>query len=75
MAEDKGPKGSGTDSAPATHQISAPTISLPTGGGVIRGIGEMFAANPGTDSGSLTIPIAPSPGRFGFGPQQAICEL
>jgi RHS repeat-associated protein len=47
---------------------SAPTISLPKGGGAIRGIGEKFAANAVTGSGSLTVPIATSPGRSGFGP-------
>ncbi|MGR9117382.1 MAG: SpvB/TcaC N-terminal domain-containing protein, partial [Gammaproteobacteria bacterium] len=48
--------------------ISAPGISLPKGGGAIKGIGEKFAANPVTGTGSMTIPIATSPGRSGFGP-------
>jgi len=76
VAEDKGPKGSGTNSAPAsapaTNQISAPTISLPKGGGAIRGIGEKFGANPVTGTGSLSVPIATSPGRSGFGPQLSL---
>jgi RHS repeat-associated protein len=42
---------------------------VPKGGGAIRGIGEKFAANPVTGTGSLTVPIALSPGRSGFGPQ------
>jgi RHS repeat-associated protein len=46
-----------------------PSISLPKGGGAIHGIGEKFAANPVTGTGSLTVPIATSPGRAGFGPQ------
>jgi Salmonella virulence plasmid 65kDa B protein len=50
------------------NQIAAPTISLPKGG-AIRGIGEKFAANPVTGTGSMTVPIATSPGRSGFGPQ------
>src|SRR6266571_6752179 len=50
-------------------RISPPTLSLPKGGGAIRGIGEKFAANPVTGTGSLTVPIATSPGRSGFGPQ------
>src|SRR5207247_10973756 len=50
-----------------THQ--GPSISLPKGGGAIRGIGEKFAANPVTGTGSMTVPIATSPGRSGFGPQ------
>ncbi len=48
---------------------SRPSISLPKGGGAIRGIGEKFSANPATGSGALNIPIAASPGRSGFGPQ------
>ena len=50
-------------------QSNIPSISLPKGGGAIRGIGEKFAANPVTGTGSLTVPIATSPGRSGFGPQ------
>ena len=46
-----------------------PSISLPKGGGAIRGIGEKFAANPVTGTGSLNVPIATTPGRSGFGPQ------
>ncbi|HKL82681.1 MAG TPA: hypothetical protein VJ879_09195, partial [Desulfobacter sp.] len=42
---------------------SAPTINLPKGGGAIRGMGEKFAANPVTGTGSMTVPIAVSPGR------------
>ncbi|HEY7418933.1 MAG TPA: SpvB/TcaC N-terminal domain-containing protein, partial [Ktedonobacteraceae bacterium] len=49
-----------------------PSISLPRGGGAIRGIGEKFAANPVTGTGSLTVPIYTSPGRFGFGPQLSL---
>ncbi|MBB3189316.1 SpvB/TcaC N-terminal domain-containing protein [Halomonas cerina] len=43
-----------------------PSLSLPTGGGAIRGIGEKFQANVATGTGSLTVPIATSPGRGGF---------
>src|SRR5574339_1247364 len=48
---------------------SAPAISLPKGGGAVRGIGEKFAANPVTGTGAMSVPIATSPGRSGFGPQ------
>jgi RHS repeat-associated protein len=51
---------------------SMPAISLPKGGGAIRGIGEKFAANPVTGTGTLTIPIAISPGRSGFGPELSL---
>ncbi|MCG7893952.1 MAG: FG-GAP-like repeat-containing protein [Candidatus Thiodiazotropha taylori] len=32
-------------------------------------MGEKFAANPVTGTGSMTVPIATSPGRSGFGPE------
>src|SRR6267378_3082056 len=54
------------------QKLAAPSISLPKGGGAIRGIGEKFAANPVTGTGSMTVPIATSPGRSGFGPQLAL---
>ncbi|GAA3938400.1 SpvB/TcaC N-terminal domain-containing protein [Actinoplanes auranticolor] len=43
-------------------------MSLPKGGGAIRGIGESFATDPATGTGSLSVPVATSPGRSGFGP-------
>src|SRR5205085_3259886 len=49
-----------------------PTISLPKGGGAIRGMGETFAANPVTGTGSFSIPLSASPGRGGFGPQLSL---
>ncbi|TFH39602.1 MAG: toxin, partial [ANME-2 cluster archaeon] len=49
-----------------------PSISLPKGGGAIRGIGEKFAANPVTGTGSLNVPIFTTPGRSGFGPQLSL---
>jgi Salmonella virulence plasmid 65kDa B protein len=56
------------------HQTSAvpPAIAVPKGGGAIRGIGEKFAANPVTGTGSLSVSIPTSPGRSGFGPQLAL---
>ena len=35
-------------------------------------MGEKFAANPVTGTGSMSVPIATSPGRSGFGPQLAL---
>src|SRR5215472_16047046 len=60
---------SGEKAAEKPFAVAAPQVSLPKGGGAIRGIGEKFAANPVTGTGSLTVPIALSPGRSGFGPQ------
>ncbi|MFE0631568.1 SpvB/TcaC N-terminal domain-containing protein [Streptomyces sp. NPDC058864] len=47
-------------------------MSLPKGGGAIRGIGEKFAADPVTGAGAMKVPIAASPGRSGFGPQMSL---
>lgn len=52
--------------------FSAPAISLPKGAEAIRGIGERFGANPVTGTGSMSVPIATSPGRSGFGPQLSL---
>ncbi|HEU4854670.1 MAG TPA: SpvB/TcaC N-terminal domain-containing protein [Nitrosospira sp.] len=54
------------------QKFAAPSISLPKGGGAIRGIGEKFAANPVTGTGSMSVPIATSPGRSGFDPQLSL---
>ncbi len=56
----------------AASPFNAPAISLPKGGGAIRGVGEKFAANPVTGAGSMSVPIAVSPGRSGFGPQLSL---
>ncbi|MBN2386310.1 MAG: hypothetical protein JXB85_04765 [Anaerolineales bacterium] len=57
---------------PRDGQLSPPAISLPKGGGAIRGIGEKFSANPTTGTGSISVPLVTSPGRQGFGPQLSI---
>jgi RHS repeat-associated protein len=49
--------------------LRAPAISLPKGGGALRGLGEKFATNPVTGTASLSVPIAVAPGRSGFQPQ------
>jgi hypothetical protein len=55
-----------------TPSVKPPVVSLPKGGGAIRGIGEKFSANPVTGSASLQVPVATSPGRSGFRPQLAL---
>lgn len=61
-----------SDETKQSSSRAAPTISLPKGGGAICGMGEKFAANPVTGTGSMSVPIATSPGRSGFGPQLAL---
>ncbi|WP_337287739.1 SpvB/TcaC N-terminal domain-containing protein [Candidatus Methylomirabilis sp.] len=61
-----------TSRSDGEQKPTAPSISLPKGGGAIRGMGEKFAANPVTGTGSMSVPIAASPGRSGFGPQLSL---
>lgn len=67
-------RGTSTSSSESEQQpvFQAPTINLPKGGGAIQGIGEKFQANPVTGTGSMSVPIAMSPGRGGFTPQLAL---
>ncbi|MEG4292058.1 SpvB/TcaC N-terminal domain-containing protein [Microcoleus sp. C2C3] len=63
-------QGNSKDSEPEKSYFSPPpAVSLPKGGGAIKGMGEKFAANPVTGTGSMSVPIATSPGRSGFSPQ------
>lgn len=55
-----------------SNVVEAPSISIPKGGGAIAGIGEKFQANPVTGTGSMSVPIALSPGRSGFTPQLSL---
>jgi len=58
--------------AAVSFAVSAPMISLPKGGEAIRGLGEKFAANRVTGTGSMSVPIASRPGRSGFGPRLSL---
>ncbi|MEG4274721.1 MULTISPECIES: SpvB/TcaC N-terminal domain-containing protein [unclassified Microcoleus] len=66
-------QGNSKDSEPEKSYFSPPpAVSLPKGGGAIQGMGEKFAANPVTGTGSMSVPIATSPGRSGFSPQLSV---
>jgi RHS repeat-associated protein len=62
----------GAPASPDKFFVQAPSVSLPKGGGAIRGVGEKFTANPVTGTGSMTVPIVTTPGRSGFGPQLSL---
>src|SRR3954471_12480829 len=53
----------------ATDNSPAQVITLPTGGGALRGIGESFSADLHTGTGNFAVPIELPAGRNGFGPQ------
>src|ERR687886_129541 len=52
--------------------ISGQVISLPSGGGALRGIGETFSPDLFTGTGNFTVPIALPPGRNGFQPELSL---
>jgi RHS repeat-associated protein len=57
-------------SQPASTQ--APAISVPKGGGAIKGIDEKFSVNPATGTASLSVPIFTSPSRGDFYPKLSL---
>ena len=54
MPDQHGASGNQQGGADDNFRVSSPQLSLPKGGGAIRGIGEKFAANPVTGTGSMT---------------------
>src|ERR1039458_2492445 len=55
-----------------TRANDSASITLPKGGGAIRGIGEKFSVNPVSGTGAFTVPIFTSPGRSGFFPKLSL---
>ncbi len=51
------------------HKSLIPAVSLPSGGGAIRGMGEKFGVNAVTGTSSMSVPLGATPGRTGSGPQ------
>ena len=49
--------------------ISNQIISVPNGGGALKGIGESFSPDLHTGTGNFSVPIAVPPGRNGFQPE------
>lgn len=54
------------------NPFAAPSVSLPKGGGAIKGIGEKFGVNPVNGTGNLSVPVFTSPGRSKFSPNLAL---
>ena len=55
-----------------SNAIEVPSISLPQGGGALKGIDEKFEVNPANGTASFSVPLPLSPGRNGFGPALAL---
>src|SRR6266702_6538340 len=60
------------EAPPEKSSISVPSLSLPKGGGAIKGISEKFSANPVTGTGSLSVPIFTTPSRSDFYPKLSL---
>jgi len=58
--------------APAPDLLALPSITLPKGGGAIRGIDEKLSIGLATGAANLTVPVFTSPGRQGFGPALSV---
>lgn len=56
------------DPATKSNAIGIPQISLPKGGGALKGIDEKFQVNPSNGTGTFSIPLPLSPNRNGFTP-------
>ena len=69
--ESSGPR-SGESGPAAAIAGSLPSISLPKGGGAIRGIDEKLLVNQATGTASLTVGVFTSRARQGFGPKLAL---
>ncbi len=54
---------------PKNSNPSEQVITLPQGGGSLKGIGESFSPDLHTGTGNFSVPIALPPGRNGFQPQ------
>ncbi|MFT4066305.1 SpvB/TcaC N-terminal domain-containing protein [Paraburkholderia sp.] len=52
--------------------FNPPQVSLPKGGGAIRGIDEKLSVNPVTGAANLSVPLPISPSRSGFHPQLSL---
>ncbi|MFC5470963.1 SpvB/TcaC N-terminal domain-containing protein [Cohnella suwonensis] len=49
-----------------------PGITLPKGGGAVRGIGEQFSVRSLTGTASAAVPLSLTPGRSGFSPELSL---
>lgn len=66
------PKGGDSDEKSPYYKSAAPVISMPKGGGALKGIDEKFTVNAVNGSASLDVPFPFTPGRGGFTPALSV---
>ncbi len=54
------------------YKNAAPSVSMPKGGGAIKGIDEKFSVNAVNGTAGLSIPLPLTPGRGGFTPALSV---
>jgi len=52
--------------------VQIPSVTLPKGGGAIKGIDEKFSVNAANGTAAFSIPLPFTPGRNGFQPALAL---
>ncbi len=62
------PSGGGEAAPRPSSPVQLPQPTLPSGGGALRGIDELFTVNTARGSGTMAISLPLSPGRSGFTP-------
>jgi hypothetical protein len=74
MADDKtaGSAGAAKEADKEPSPFAAPSLSLPKGGGAIKGIGEKFGVNLVNGTGTLSVPVFTTPGRSKFSPNLSL---
>jgi RHS repeat-associated protein len=60
------------EAATKAQALQVPALSLPKGGGALKGIDEKFQVNSANGTAGLSIPLPFSPGRGGFTPTLAL---
>src|SRR5215831_4400581 len=63
------PGGPGVKDPARPGRPALPTVTLPTGGGAIRGIDEKLTVGLATGTAGLTVTVATSGARHDFGPK------
>lgn len=60
------------ENSTTSNSIEVPSISLPKGGGALKGIDEKFEVNASNGTATFTLPIPLTPGRNGFTPSLSL---
>jgi RHS repeat-associated protein len=68
-AQQEGKVSSASNGAPAPGSGALPSVSLPKGGGAIRGMDEKLSVNQPSGTASLAVEVFTSAARQGFGPK------